>query len=214
MTTLTRLRAWPLLLTLLSVTVTGSVHAQAFYPVPPTGSFYRAFMDAPTPPLIISLSDFSGAPRLDLKPQGILQVAGPYSPMHNAVFCGVFSTSTALLGTSVQHRVVGAIPSAASVSSPCVSPVTFYGGQPTDISQDFFIPFAGLSVDVPLGATHMFVAVPDDFFADNVSPRPGEYGIVVSTAVPEPGTLALTGIGIVAIVGVGLRRRRAIQPQS
>jgi hypothetical protein len=207
MLALNRLRLWTGLLALLSVTIAQSVSAQTFYQVSPTGSFYRTYSDASTAPLVISLADFFGAASLDLKPQGILQVAGPYSPTHDAVFCAVFSTTSDLLGTSAQDRVSGAVASAATGTSPCVTVNTFYGGQPTDISQDFFIPFSGLSVDVPVGATHLFVAVFDDFYADNVSPQPTEYGLLVSSTVPEPGTLALSCIGIVVCIAAGHRSR-------
>lgn len=181
--------------------------AQAFYQVSPTGSFYRTSSETPSAPRIIALADFLGATSLALKPQGQLQVAGPWSPVHDAVFCAVFSSTSTLLGSSEPQRVSGAVVSDASSSSPCVTGNTIYGGAATNITQDFFIPFAGLEVAVPTGANFLFVSVFDDYYSDNTSPDPSTYGLMVTSTVPEPSTALLLATGLAVVVVTNTRRR-------
>lgn len=77
----------------------------------------------------------------------------------------------------------------------------------------------------------VYTAVGSDFFLSesearggwNDVRRPGEFGIVVTSptgvalgvgdvsTVPEPGTVALLGTGMLALAGMGLRRRRQAQ---
>lgn len=207
---------WSRLVTALAVAVTGMaapLQAQTFYQVSPTGSFYRTSSETPAAPLIISLADYLGATSLHLKPGGKLQVAGGGSPVHDAVFCAVFSTSNDLLASTEQQRVPGALTSSASSDSPCVTGNTLYGGAPTDLTQDFFVPFAGLEVGVPAGANYLFVSVFDDYYSDNVSPNPSAYGITVTptviSTVPEPSSMLLLGAGLAGLVAVRRSRRAA-----
>jgi hypothetical protein len=181
--------------------------AQTFFQVSPTGSFYRTSSETPSAPRIIDLAGFLGATSLALKPEGQLQVAGPWSPMHDAVFCAAFSSTNTLLASSEQQRVPGAVISTASSSSPCVTGNTFYGGAATNITQDFFIPFAGLEVAVPTGANFLFVSVFDDYYSDNTSPDPSKYGLMVTSTVPEPSTALLLATGLVVVVATNARRR-------
>jgi hypothetical protein len=184
----------------------GRLDAQTFYQVSPTGSFYRTSSETPSAPLIISLADYLGATSLSIKPRGQLQVAGRSSPVHDAVFCAVFSSSNTLLGSSLQQRVPGAIATDATTESPCATGNTFYGGVPTNIAEDFFIPFAGLDVTIPTGAQYLFVSVPDDYYSDNVSPNASQYGVMVTATVPEPSSLLLLTSALVAFAAARYRR--------
>jgi len=194
----------------LGLLVAAPIEAQTFFQADPKGAYLRTSAnDAPSAPLIIALDAFAPSSSLFLKPEGKLQVAGAGSPQLDAVFCGLFSTSSTLLATNELNRVPGALMSAAAASSSCNSAPTLNGGLPTDIPGDFFIPFSGLAgVSIPTGASFLFIAVPDNFFADNVSPNPNGYGLTVSSeavSVPEPSAAVLFATGV---VGVLLQRRR------
>jgi len=197
----------PALAALLALCITGPAEAQTFFQVSPTGSFYRTAFEVPSAPTVVSLADFLGASTLALKPRGQLQVAGSGSPKHDAVFCAVFSTSNQLLGSDQQQRVTGAVSSTATATSPCSTGNTLFGGTPTNITQDFFIPFVGIDVEIPNGAQYLFVSVFDDYYSDNVSPNPPQYGIEVTATVPEPASMPLLSAGVVALLMLGYRRR-------
>lgn len=181
-----------------------------FFAVDPTGMYLRG-EGAFGFPLILDLGPASDGRSLQLNPTGLLQVAGAGSPSHDAVFCGIFSSSSALLAPSELNRVVGAVAPPSNVFGSCSTGPTFYSHLTTDVAYDFFIPFEGLSVSVPNESRFLFVAVPDDYAPDNLSPDPSQYGIRVSmsnTTVPEPSSFALSGIGLTLVALVASRRRR------
>ena len=192
----------------LSLGAGSQLSAQTFFTVDPRGSYLRTTSDVVVSPLFIPLSTFGGAGSLFLQPEGILQVAGSGSPRHNAMFCGVFSSSTELLAPGQQFRLPGSVSSAASLAEPCRTSNTFNGRVPTDIADDFLVPFIGWEVGVPTGAAYLAIAVPDDFYADNVSPDPSRYGIRITAIdrapvpVPEPtsGLLLLAGLAALCIM--------------
>lgn len=180
-----------------------------FFQMDPTGMYLRGD-GAFGLPLILDLGAPTTGRTLFLNPTGILQVAGPGSPNHDAVFCGIFSSSSTLLASSELNRVQGAIAPPANVFGSCLTGPTFYSHLPTDVPNDFFIPAAGLSVSVPVAARFLFVAVPDDYAPDNVSPDPAHYGLNASmTTVPEPSSIALSAIGLSLLAVVAVRRRRS-----
>lgn len=116
---------------------------------------------------------------------------------------GIFSSSSVVLGSSVLHRVPGAI----QTTLPAVVTLNTYNGNySTDIPEDFGIN-AGVTVQVPTGASYLFVEPNSSYFSDNVSVN-GTYGVEIYTVatVPEPGLMALCGLGLTA--GIMLLRRR------
>jgi hypothetical protein len=96
---------------------------------------------------------------------------------------GVFSASSVLLGESLLDRVQDAI--ATENGSSIVSNPTWPSSEPTDISEDFLIGRAGgqhphtVMVTIPPGASHLFVAVPDNHFLDNSDPD-GDFGVEIN----------------------------------
>jgi hypothetical protein len=116
----------------------------------------------------------------------------------NIGMIAVFSASDTLLAADQIHRVSAAIEAGADF----VTAVTFYGALATDIPQDFAVPGAGVTLNVPAGATHLFIAARDILYQDNTDPdRDFAVGIEeVTSSVPEPATLFLLVPAAVALV--------------
>jgi hypothetical protein len=91
----------------------------------------------------------------------------------------VFSGSATLLGPSLLNRVQDAI----AAGTPTFTANTFFCNEPTDIPEDFrvatSIPNTSVVVEVPAGATHLFVCASDHHFSDNSDPD-GDYAIRIT----------------------------------
>jgi uncharacterized repeat protein (TIGR01451 family) len=72
----------------------------------------------------------------------------------------VFSNSDTLLAPNALARVPGAI----DAGPDFISAPTAFGNEPTDISQDFIL---STTVQIPVGATHLFLGVVDSYYQDN-----------------------------------------------
>jgi hypothetical protein len=112
----------------------------------------------------------------------------------------VFSASDVLLGSANLNRVQDAI--GVDGFQSIVTMPTYYGNQPTDIPQDFYIslnstPGGSATLTIPTGAAYIFFSPNDDFFQDNSSPTNPPFGVTIGAAsVPEPGSLALALTGV------------------
>lgn len=93
---------------------------------------------------------------------------------------GIFSSSGVLLDQSYLHRVPGAI-QADTPNDPTTATYKC-GGELTDIPEDFRIN-ASLFVEIPAGATHLFIGVADCWYSDNTE-DPAGYAVYL-TAVPR-----------------------------
>ena len=94
----------------------------------------------------------------------------------------VFSASATLLPPTAAERVVDAIETGADFISPATCP----GGVATDIAEDFQVspvfngpPASATIVQVPAGATHLFVAAIDCHYGDNDDPN-GDFAVRIS----------------------------------
>lgn len=110
----------------------------------------------------------------------------------------VFSASATLLGPAVVRRVADALPTGV----PIVSPPTWRGSLPTDFPEDFNVSVAPdrrpSTVEVPAGATHLFVCAWDSLYFDNSDPD-GDFGVQIE--VIGPGTWTDLGNGLPGVAG-------------
>jgi hypothetical protein len=120
---------------------------------------------------------------------------------------GVFSASDVLLSDNQLHRVQDAI----DTGSDILTLFTLSGNVSTDIPEDFRISaefsdavmVSSVTVDVPLGATHLFVAAHDSRYFDNSDPN-GNFALQI-TIVPEPGSALPLACGLIVFL-IGNRR--------
>lgn len=160
------------------------------YPLDPRATYLRTNQDSPLPPLVLDLPALGIAPGQWLR----LESTGAFRYINGGLddyrsLVAVFSNSAQLLATSVQQRVPGAI----AAGPAFVSGGTYYGNLPIDVPQDFFVSRQtwddGVLVEVPAGASHLFLGVHDSLFNDNADPN-GDFGARVTVvATPSlPGT--------------------------
>jgi len=115
---------------------------------------------------------------------------------------GVFSANNVLLASNLLNRVQDAID--AGVDYATVP--TFLNSEQTDIAEDFFVD--DIQIQIPIGATHLFVAAPDSFYQDN-SDSNGNFAVDITVVpIPEPSTWLLFAVGILGILGMGWRQRK------
>ncbi len=107
----------------------------------------------------------------------------------DVVMIGVFSSTQTLTASSNVHRVPGSL----SLNLPFVTEQTFFGSLPTDIPEDFMIAasvadgisiasarVSGVTVTVPHGAQHLFIAPHDSFYGDNLD-SDNDYALEISS---------------------------------
>jgi hypothetical protein len=135
-------------------------------------------------------------------------------PDTSTEMCGIFSASDALDVKSALDRVTDALDPIDG--SECVTAPTNSGSEPTDVPEDFLISAQGAGqpmiehVTVPTGATHIFIAVPDEAYGDNSDPD-ADLGVVV---IPEPGATVLLAAGAIVAFALAAHRRRGSRRPS
>lgn len=139
-----------------------------------------------------------------LSPGDIIQL----QPLGTVEFCGEGCTFPASL---IGAFTSGAAPSAVNVKPagpPIVTPPTAVGfgtcggegSVPTDILGDFGIPAGGLTVvRIPPGATTLWVALNDCFYADNFSVGLDPLAVTITEGCPAPGVPAALGAPFVCL---------------
>jgi hypothetical protein len=115
---------------------------------------------------------------------------------------GIFSSSATLLAFSNLNRVVDAIDAGVDIFTSN----TLFGNISTDVPEDFEIT-DGLIIDVPTGATHLFVQALDVLYTDNSDPD-NDYAISLQQ-VPIPSAAWLFVSGLLGLIGISRHKKAA-----
>ncbi len=183
-----------------------AARAQTFtIPLGPKDAYLHiAASDSAVPATPIALAGLGAVPGQSLLMQGVGDMDNGPSGDTILSLIGIFSGSPVILGPELLHRIPDAIDAGPEfISSPTAS-----GGQPTDVPEDFRITSAiqaNAIIEIPAGATHLFVGNHDGKWADNSDPD-GDLGVqltVVATWKSVGGALAGTA-GLPTLTGVGL----------
>ncbi|MFO1078370.1 MAG: hypothetical protein U1E73_11670 [Planctomycetota bacterium] len=182
----------PVALPLASLLLTLTVAAQTVtLPLDPRRTYLRTNNDSPLAPLVVDLATLP-APAgtwLFVETSGYFRYFSGGQDNYRSLI-GVFSSNSTLLATNVQQRVPGAIAAGPAFTSPG----TYSGNLPMDVPEDFFASrngwANGIYVEVPPGATHLFLGVHDSLYSDNVDPN-NDYAAIVTVV----GALMLGGTG-------------------
>ena len=157
------------------VTINPAPVVQPPFSVDPRAAYLHTNNDSPALPTIVDL-DAEG-----FAPGDLLEITYDFPApgfSHNGCnsgfrtpeqvgLLGVFSGSATLLPKELLARVQDAIDTVPDFTS---SP-TFFGGQPTDIPEDFQVsPSSSFIIAVPTGATHLFLGMHDSLYFDNCVP--------------------------------------------
>jgi len=171
--------------------LSGIATAQTFtFPMNPRATYLRTNQDQPAAPLVLDLATLGATPGSWLRigtTGGFRYINGGPDGLNS--LCGVFSSDSTLLATNLQQRVPGAIAAGPAFASGN----TYYGSLPMDVPQDFYCSRNGWAentvVQVPAGATHLFLGVHDSLYGDNADPN-GDFAAVLSLAPTptQPGT--------------------------
>lgn len=175
----------------LAVATASALPAQSWVmPLDPRAIYLRTNNDSPLPPRILDIAAVGIVPGDWLE----IGTSGTYRTYPNGAddyhsLCAVFSSSSTLLATTVQHRVPGAIAAGPDVTTGN----TFYGNLPLDIPEDFLCSRnqwgENVRVQVPAGAQFLFLGVHESYVADNADPD-GDFLLLVAKITPPalPGT--------------------------
>lgn len=201
------LRTHRLVLAIAALCVVGApISAQTtVVPMPPLATFLRtAPSDSSTDAVPIALSTLGVLPGQSLHFASVGAIdGGPLGDVYDSLI-GVFASSPTLLAKDNLQRVPGAI----DAGPDFFTVPTYFSSLATDIDEDFRV--AGdeqpeAIVRVPLGATHLFVAVYDSYYEDNSDPN-GDHAaqITVVGTFEDVGGALVGSAGAPSLTGVGL----------
>lgn len=134
------------------------------YVINPKSTYLRTVLDKTQPETVIDLAELGAEPgdTLKLQRKGAFKQGGIL--WDGTRVSAVFSSSDIVLDNG-RRRVPGALEAGSNVKTPRTEVLR----RPTDIAEDFEIPHGIFFVEVPPGATHLFLSPIDDFFRDNYS---------------------------------------------
>lgn len=155
------------------------------------------YLQESSDPLAVNASAI-GLSGLGISPGDLIRIEVIGSFNHNLAgdqrdqTVAVFSASATLLSDTVLNRVQDAIDTGTDYITNGDIPEDFLAGDTIATA----VP--GVTIGVPAGATHIFIAARDNHYSDNSDPN-GNYGVSISV-VPEPGSLVLSALcGMLAI---------------
>lgn len=167
------------------------VAAQQVFPLAPTNTFYRTNSDPnATDAYSLPIGAFGVSPGgwLKLRCVGAWNNGVSGDVLQDMVGCFA-ANGVVLANTNLQRLPLPIAAGTAIHSNP-----TAVGNLTTDINEDFWISRTGtvseVTIQVPPGTVHLFVAVPDSFYSDNTDPN-ADLGIEVTVISPSayPGSL-------------------------
>jgi len=153
--------------------------AQTFS-IQPNRSFLRAGSETPPAAHVLTLQDIGFQPGdgMRLERLGDYRPGSPFQDTSVGMIA-VFSSSSVLLAATELRRVPGALDAGIDI----VTAKTYHGSLDTDIPEDFAV--VNPVVQVPAGATHVFVAASDSLYNDNSDPD-SDFAVRISRAIlPE-----------------------------
>ncbi len=158
-----------LLLTLLLATfcTADAALAQTTVPINPLATYLRTSSDngsLPAPALKLDTLGLAPGQFVLLERLGAFQPRGGVADASVGML-GVFSAGDTLLAASQPARVKHAIDAGVDIATAS----TYFGALVTDIPEDFFID--SVVVQIPVGATHLFICASDQLYYDNSDPN-------------------------------------------
>jgi len=163
-----------------TITVSDDEEAIAVVDLPVTATYLRTNNDGAgdTTPIALSEYDISPGDRITLSRVGEFYRGSPFGTAGKGMI-GVFSAS-ATLESGGLHRVPDAIDAGPALRTSN----TYYGGLPTNVLEDFAVATndgsqRSATVEVPEGATHLFVAAKDNLYDDN-EPVTDRYAVKIA----------------------------------
>lgn len=174
-----------------SLLAAGTASGQVSFPLTSFEQYLRVDpADVASPPLIVVLADHGFAPGQVIRIESLGGFDnGPEGDAPRALMA-VFSASATILAPSLTVRV----PDAIDAGTDYVTHATCPGNYPTDIPQDFTVPIEGVSVEIPAGATHLFLCPRECYSRDNSDPN-ADFGArlsVAAAAAPETSAPGLS----------------------
>ena len=165
------------------VCVTSGLVVADVYTIDPRETYLRTNQDSAYDAAPLSLAELSLFPGDFIR----LQQFGDFRPgTHltdtNSNMLAVFSASDTLLASSVLARVQDAI----DAGTDYTTGATYHGSVTTDIPEDFLV--TDVYVQIPPGATHLFVTAADNLYRDNTDPD-GDFAVGITRCICPLGDL-------------------------
>ncbi|AUN96521.1 hypothetical protein C0V70_00045 [Bacteriovorax stolpii] len=150
-----------------------------FLKVDPTGTYLPAYFSSATR---LNLQSIPGNPNINLQAGDIIYIQGLGNYQTEPAEYGGTDTHAWMIGVFASNGKFY-FPGEDSIYESIESSPTFIGHLPTDIPEDFYIPFDGyVKLQVPEGATEILFTADDNLFTDNSDPN-YDFGVKIKIQV-------------------------------